>query len=55
MICKRCGEVFKNANSWGLCMDCFMWYEKQIPNHIAREQYPKYLLRKIEKELHEIK
>ena len=47
MICKKCKKTFKNANSWSLCCNCFLEYERQIPEYIPKEQHPKYLLRTI--------
>lgn len=47
MKCLRCGNTFKNANSWCLCCDCFVTYERDIPDHIPDAQKLQYLFRTI--------
>jgi protein-arginine kinase activator protein McsA len=53
MVCRKCGAMFKNANSWGLCIVCYSEYERRIPPHIPEEQHVKYLYKTI-REIHEI-
>lgn len=53
MKCKKCGDKFPTANSWGLCLDCYVDYANSIPDHIPKEQHQKYLFDVI-RGLHEI-
>ncbi len=53
MRCRKCCNEFSTANSWHLCLRCYVQYEKDIPDHIPKEQHQKYLVRII-KEIHEI-